>query len=90
MNETPSTHPIEAALRQAMGEVQNYVRREPCTAVTAAFGVGMLVNLVPSRVLVGALTAVGVTLLRPTLMTLGVAKAFELCCSQSNSNPRTL
>jgi len=63
-----------------LDEVKDLARREPAKAVAAAFGVGLLVNLLPTRVVAGTVTAVGAVLIRPVLLSLGVAKAMELCC----------
>lgn len=84
---TPSTQPIEASVRQMLGDIKDFARREPAQAVAAAFGVGLLINLLPTRVMVGTVTTVGATLLRPVLLSLGIIKTIELCCQK---NPTTL
>jgi hypothetical protein len=50
--------------------------------MAAAFGVGLLLNLVPPRVIVGTVTAVAVPFMRPALLALGLLKAFELCSKE--------
>lgn len=69
-----------------LDEIKELARREPAKAVAAAFGVGLLVNLLPTRVVAGTVTAVGAVLIRPVLLSLGVTKAMELCC-QNKPNP---
>lgn len=59
--------------------------KDPAKAVAAAVGVGVLLNVLPTRFLVASATAVTLTMLRPALLTLGLIKAFELV-SQSNRN----
>lgn|GEM_PF-714137 len=54
-----------------------------------AFGIGLLINLLPTRVIIGTVTAIGVTLLRPTLLILGMTKALEICCNK-NPPPTTM
>ncbi|MDB6138166.1 MAG: hypothetical protein JWO94_1238 [Verrucomicrobiaceae bacterium] len=71
-----------------MGDIEDFARREPTKAVAAAFGVGLLINLLPTRLVIGAATAVGATLLRPTLLTLGVTKALELCFPSNKQTTR--
>ena len=60
-------------------------------AVAIAFGVGVALNIVPKRFIVGTATLAAVTLVRPVLLSLGVLKAFEMCCSskpqQKKSSP---
>lgn len=75
--------------RQMMAEIQELARKEPTKAVAVAFGVGLLVHLVPTRFLVGTVTAVGALLVRPVLLTLGLTKAVELCqnCKTTSNQP---
>lgn len=83
MNEDKPIRPVEASIRGLLGEARDFARREPATAVAAAFGLGLIINLLPSRVLAGAAAAVGATLLRPAMISLGVIKAIELCCTKA-------
>ena len=71
-----------------IAEIEDFARREPTQAVAVAFGVGLLVHLVPTRILVGTVTALGALLVRPVLLTLGLTKAMELC-QNCKSNPNT-
>lgn len=67
-------------------EIKERARREPIKAVAAAFGVGLLINLLPTRVVAGTVTTVGAVLIRPVLLSLGFTKAMELCWpTKSNS-----
>lgn len=66
------------------GDIKTFARNEPVATAAAALGVGVLLNLLPSRVVVGTLAAVGSMVIRPVLFSLGVAKAIELF-SKSNS-----
>ena len=65
-----------------LGEMRDYAGREPVKAVAAAFAAGVMINLLPTRVLVASVTAVGGALLRPALLSLGVIKSLELCCQK--------
>jgi hypothetical protein len=70
---------------------EEFARRDPAKAMATAFGAGLLLNFLPSRFIVGAVTAVAVPFMRPTLLALGLYKAFEICCQddareQANSD----
>lgn len=66
-----------------LSDIKDFASREPAKAVAAAFGVGLLLNLLPTRAVVGTLTIIGATLARPMLLTLGATKAMELCCQKT-------
>lgn len=68
-----------------LSEMKEFASREPAMAVAAAFGVGLLINLLPTRVVVGTLTVLGATLMRPVLLTLGATKVMELCCQKTSN-----
>lgn len=74
--------PVEQSVQQWIGEAEDYARRDPVKAVGIAFGVGLALNILPKRLIVGATTLAAVTLVRPVLLSLGVMKAFELCCAK--------
>ena len=82
MNEDKPTHLVENTVRSLVRDLKDFAGREPTIAVATAFGVGLLINLLPTRVVAGTAAAVGATLLRPALMSLGVIKAVELCCQK--------
>ena len=77
-------HPIEDSARRMLGDLEDFVCREPVTAVAVAIGVGLLFTLVPARTMAGTAAVLGATLMRPALISLGVVKAVELCCEQAN------
>jgi len=63
-----------------------FARAEPTKAVVSAFGVGLIMHLLPIGAIVGGLAAVAFTLARPFLLFLGVVKACELCRHQNTKN----
>ena len=85
---TPApTRNLACFLRCKLQEMKAYARREPTQALAAALGVGLMVNLLPTRVVAGTVSTVGAAVLRPILISLGIAKAIELTC---NVTPLTL
>ena len=62
-----------------VGQAEAFARREPVKAVASAVGAGFLVHLLPMRAILGALIAVAFALARPTLLFLGLLKAWDLC-----------
>lgn len=80
MNDFHATPPAELCVDGLLRQTEAYIRREPAKAVAAAFGIGLLINLVPPRMVVGTVTGLTVPLIRPALLALGLVKAFELCC----------
>ncbi len=79
MNDKSPAAPVEFCIRRTLDDIKSFARREPGQAVAAALGVGLLINLLPTRVLVGTVAVVGAALVRPILISLGVTKAMELC-----------
>jgi hypothetical protein len=63
-----------------LDRIKDFACREPAKAGAAAFGVGLLINFLPRRAVVGTVTVLGATLMRPALLSLGLMKAAELCC----------
>jgi hypothetical protein len=86
MNNLESPHPAELCRQRVFEKVEDYVRKEPVKAVATAFFAGLLLELLPARAIARPLTAVTVKLLPPTLLGLGLLKAYELCC-QKNQSP---
>ncbi|MFZ4594863.1 MAG: hypothetical protein ACOYOF_11435 [Verrucomicrobiaceae bacterium] len=85
MNNLPPGKPVAFSLQQVLDDVAQFARREPATtAVVAAFGAGLLLNLLPTRAVARTVTAVGSMLMRPALLSLGLIKAVELCCQKTN------
>jgi hypothetical protein len=60
-------------------KVDDYARAEPMKAVASAFGAGFLLNLLPIGAIIGALVSIGMVLMRPAFLFLGLLKAFEIC-----------
>lgn len=77
----------EAPIKNLLHSAEEFARRDPAKAMAAAFGVGLLLNLVPPRVIVGTVTAVAVPFMRPALLALGLLKAFELCGKEDKPAP---
>lgn len=87
---TPSPVPernLACLLRCKLQEIKAFARRDPTQALVAALGVGLMVNLLPTRVVAGTVSTVGAAVLRPLLISLGIAKVIELTC---NVTPLTL
>ena len=85
MNDEKPFQPAEDCMRRTVADIKAFAQREPGQAVAAAVGVGLLINLLPMRLLVGAATVVGGTLVRPVLLTLGLTKVLELCCQKKTT-----
>lgn len=83
MNEVSPSPPLDFSVRRTLDDLKEFARREPAQAVAAAIGVGLLINLLPSRMVTGTVAIVGAALVRPVLLSLGVTKAMELCCQKS-------
>ena len=90
MNHDTPTHQAQFCARQMLADAKDFAQREPLTTAAAALGFGILLNLLPTRALVATAAVVGGIIVRPVLLSLGVAKALELCCQNpstpSNSN----
>lgn len=78
--------PAKPLAKRLISEAETMAHNEPAKAVAAAVGVGIVLNVLPTRFLVASATAVTLTMLRPALLTLGLIKAFELCSSSSKTN----
>ncbi len=70
----------EGCWHQWLAKTEEYARDKPVQAAALAFGAGLLLNLLPARVLVRPLTAITAKLLPSALAGLGIIKAVELCC----------
>lgn len=82
MNPQTPPHAAELSIHQTLKRVEDCVRREPTKAVVVAMGAGLVLNLLPSRVLARATASIATRLLPPLLLGLGVLKAFEICCEK--------
>ena len=78
MPKEPITTLEKPPIDQWLDRADEYARQEPVKAVTYAFGAGFLVNLLPIGFIVGSLTGIAFTILRPLLLFLGLMKACEL------------
>lgn len=85
MNPEQPVQPVEFCLRRTLADIKSFAQREPGQAVAAAIGAGVLINLLPNRLVIGTVTVVGALLVRPVLLSLGVTKAMELCCQNSST-----
>ena len=72
-------------MQSMIGECKQFARMEPGKTLAAAFGAGLLLNILPLKWMVGTVSVVSAVLLRPTLLSLGVIKAFELCTQNKNN-----
>jgi len=79
---------LSCQLRSKLHDIKAFAQREPAQAVAVAFGVGLLVNLLPTRVVAGMVSTVGAALLRPMLISLGITKAIELTCNVTPLTPK--
>ena len=75
-------------MRSKLHDNKAFAQREPAQAVAVAFGVGLLVNLLPTRVVAGTVSTGGAALLRPMLLSLGITKAIELTCNVTPLTPK--
>lgn len=82
MNPQTPPHAAELSIHQTLKRVEDCVRREPTKAVVVAMGAGLVLNLLPSRVLARATASIATRLLPPLLLGLGMLKAFEICCEK--------
>jgi hypothetical protein len=88
MNHEPPAPPLEFSVRRTLDDLREFARREPAQTFAAAIGIGLLINLLPSRLVTGTVAIVGAALVRPVLLSLGVTKAMELCCQKSSTPPQ--
>lgn len=86
MNASPCPAAPCFSLSRLLGDLKAFARREPAQTMAIAVGAGLLINLLPKRAVVGTATTLGIALLHPALLALGLTKAMELCC-QNTSNP---
>lgn len=80
----PTTDSPRAAV---LGRIDDYARDQPTTAVASAFGLGLLLHILPIGAIVGTLAALAFTLARPLFLFLGVVKAFELINPPTTKTP---
>jgi hypothetical protein len=83
MNPEHPVQPVEFCLRRTLTDIKTFAQREPGQAVAAAVGVGLIINLLPTRLVASTAAVMGAMLVRPVLLSLGLTKALELCCQKS-------
>ena len=79
-----------APICDCLGHAEDFARREPARAMASAAGLGLLLNFLPIRALLGMAVGVALVLVRPALLLLGLYKAAELCQSSKAKNTQTL
>lgn len=79
---------LYSLLRGRLRDLKAYAHQQPVQAVATAFGVGLLVNLLPTRVVAGTVSTIGAAVLRPVLISLGITKAIELTCHVTPLTPK--
>ena len=60
-----------------MRKSEDYARQKPASAMSTAFGLGLLASLLPIASIVGAIVSHAFTMARPLLLILGLAKICE-------------
>ncbi len=80
MNDVSNQPLAESSIRRLLGDLQTFARREPAQTVAVALGAGLLINLLLKRSAAGPVTALGITLLHPVLLSFGLTKVLEICC----------
>jgi len=76
--------------QQLLEELKDLARQNPVATVASAFGLVLLLDLLPTRLVTNSVAIAGVTLLRPALFSLGVVKALELCYAKPPTPPTQL
>jgi hypothetical protein len=84
MNHHPPTQTSAASELRIMEAVKNYARREPVKSIALAVGVGLLIDLLPAKAVLGMALAAGAAIMRPVLLSLGATKAMELCAQPAS------
>lgn len=85
--DTPAIHPVEDSVQQWLREAGDYARRQPTQVLGAACAAGVLLNVVPAKVIVRSALTAASALGRPALLALGVMKVFELVTSRTHTHP---
>jgi hypothetical protein len=72
-NPQPPIHPLEP-LRE---KTETFARQNPTQALSAAFGIGLVLALLPLGTMLSSLGRLALLLLRPILIVLGLVKLYE-------------
>jgi hypothetical protein len=83
MNGNSPTQPLEQLAKRTLDDLETMARREPAKAALVALGVGVALQVLPTRAIVSGVSTVGVALLRPVILALGLVKILELSRSQT-------
>lgn len=78
---TPSFPP--SGIESLLVKADTFAREQPTKAVASAAGAGLLINLLPLGTIVSTLIAAAFALVRPTLLALGLWKAFDFLREKS-------
>jgi hypothetical protein len=73
-------HPIEPSAPHPpalVGQALTRVRQEPAMSIASAFVVGLILSIFPIGRIISFFAGIGLMLLRPVLLVLGVLKASE-------------
>jgi len=73
-----------------LAKLDETARREPTKTMATAFGVGLLIRLLPVGAIVNILATVTFSLARPVLLFLGLLKARDLCRSRHETSQSNL
>jgi hypothetical protein len=65
------------SLERILAATEKYARDEPVRAVSAAFGSGLILTLLPVGAIVSGILRLALALVRPFLIILGVVKLYE-------------
>ncbi len=82
-SEKPNNGPATAC--PWLNEPDAFARREPTKAVVSAFGLGVLLNLLPIGAILGMVVDAAFALARPILLILGLLKIWDLCPGKKQS-----
>ncbi len=87
MIEEQPVEPVGASFHQWVRKAAEFARRQPTQVLGAACAAGVLLNIVPAKVVARSVLGAASSLGRPALLALGVLKLFELACAKERINP---
>jgi hypothetical protein len=73
----PSEHPQSSAWEPLLQKTEVYAKEKPTQALSAAFGLGLVLALLPLGSLLTGIVRLLLLLLRPLLIVLGLVKLYE-------------
>jgi hypothetical protein len=74
---SPATPSAPGSPNALLERTEAYARQQPTQALSAAFGLGLVLALLPLGSLLGGLTRLAFLVLRPILIVLGLVKLYE-------------